>query len=99
MSKQKLSLDTDKQKKGARRIMAMLTLSDIPRRKAVQKLTQKVTIQDDHTGEIRTRPRIYKRTSQASELVKSLVKSSRFPVEKDGKFLTRTDLDNTGETA
>ena len=68
----------------------MLSIKDMNRKTVVKKLTSQVTVQIDN--ERTSRPRIYKRTSDASDFVKNIVKSDKIPVQKTGEKLTRTDL-------
>jgi hypothetical protein len=88
-----MEITTDTQRNALRRIMQMLSIKDMDRKTVVAKLTSQVTVQIDK--ERTSRPRIYKRTSDASEFVKNIVDSNKFPIQKNGEKLTRTDLQKT----
>ena len=75
--------------------MQILSNKDTDRKKVVAKLTSQVTVRKDN--EITSRPRIYKRTSDASEFVRKIVEANKIPVDKSGEKLTRTDLSRTSK--
>src|SRR6056297_2685595 len=85
-----MKINTETQRNALRRIMQMLSIKDMNRKTVVKKLTSQVTVQIDN--ERTSRPRIYKRTSDASEFVKNIVKSDKIPVQKTGEKLTLTHL-------
>lgn len=70
--------------------MQILSIKDMDRKKIVSKLTSKVTVKIDE--EVTSRPRIYKRTSDASEFVRKIIKDEEIPIQKNGEKLSRTDL-------
>lgn len=90
-----MEINTNTQRNALRRVMQMLSIKDLDRKKVVSKLTSQVTVRIDN--EVTSRPRIYKRTSDASEFVKNIVKADKIPVNKSGEKLTRTDLSRTSK--
>lgn len=87
-----VQLNTEKRKKGARRLLKILSVKDINQGRAVKKLTGKVTVQKEN-GQVVEKDRIYKQTSDAKNLVEELVESEDFPIEKSGGKIRRIDHD------
>jgi hypothetical protein len=91
-------LTTGQRRQAYKRLLKILAQRDLPRPQAVQKLTNQVKIkQQQNGGAVVEKDPIYKSSSDASDFVKELVEDEEYPIDVDGNFVTRTDIE--GETA
>jgi len=85
-------LTTDDRKKGFKRVLKLLSLKKRHKQDVVRKLTIPVKVKTENGSTVEKNP-IYDNSRYASELVKDLVKSDKFPIKVDGKYLVREDLE------
>jgi len=89
-------LTTGQRERAYKRLLKILAQRDLPRPKAVQKLTKHVKVKKQD-GELIEKNPIYKYSNDASDFLKDVVNSEEHPIEVDKGKITRTDLN--GETA
>ena len=91
------ALTTDKRKQGFKRLLKLLSTKRRKKQEAVRKLTTSVTVNreagDVGIVEEKQLEPVYSSSESASDLVKDIVKDDRLPVEREGKYLYRSDLE------
>lgn len=86
-------LTTDQRQQGFKRLLKILSNKNLRRQEAVRKLIEPVKVKKlDSEGATLEKDRVYKSSEDASELVKQLVNSDRYPIAVDGQYLKRTDI-------
>jgi len=87
-------LSTDQRRQGFKRLLKLTSHRRLKKEKAVKKLTREVRVASGQDQKIKDP--VYKDSESASDLVKDVVSSDSFPVERKGEYLVRQDVEYVG---